>query len=196
MHAFLIVNNTNNKPTYEFEKIVKREKISKQIPFILQKIEDSRELKKFVKFSFSQKTAIVIEDIDTATNEALNSFLKNLEEPTKNIIYILTTSNLNNVLPTIVSRCEVVKTENEDYEIENNDELQKFLDSDINFQFEHIGKIKDRGEAVKFIKNIIYLEHQNKIFKNQQNLLNTLSNLKSNGNVSLQLTNFVVTMNR
>ena len=75
MHAFLLVNND----PIEFAK----KQHAKVIPFTLQKIEDVRELKKFVKFSLSEKTAILIENIDTATPEAANAFLKNLEEPTK-----------------------------------------------------------------------------------------------------------------
>ncbi len=43
------------------------------------------------------------------TNEAANSLLKFLEEPAPGITAILTTSNLETVLPTIVSRCETVK---------------------------------------------------------------------------------------
>ena len=70
MHAFLIINGNP-------EEFAKKQN-AKVIPFVLQKIEDARELKKFVKFSFAEKTAIVIEKIDKATPQAQNAFLKNL----------------------------------------------------------------------------------------------------------------------
>ena len=104
MHAFLLINSD----PLDFA----RKQGAKVVPFILQKIDDVRELKKLVKFSLVEKTAIVISDIDKITTEAANAFLKNLEEPTKNLIYILTANNIANVLPTIVSRCQISKSTN------------------------------------------------------------------------------------
>lgn len=180
MHAFLIIGNSEQVTGDRVNKIVTEHK-AKVIPFTLQKIEDARELKKFVKFSFSEKTAIVIENIDTATLEAANAFLKNLEEPNNNLIYILTATNLNNVLPTIISRCEVVKSL-----IPNHQSLI------TNVNYRDALNIKDREEAIKFIENLIYTDHEKKEFKNMENYLYTLKNLKLNGNVSLQMTDLVI----
>lgn len=177
MHAFLLINSD----PMEFAKKQK----AKVVPFTLQKIEDARELKKFVKFSFSSKTAIVINDIDDATPEASNAFLKNLEEPNSNLIYILTASNLENVLSTIVSRCQIIKIPNAKYQMLNK-----------NINYKDALNIKDRDEAIKFIENLIYQDHENQNFKNMEKNLQSLKNLKLNGNVSLQMTNLVVTMNR
>lgn len=47
----------------------------------------------------------IINKIENATAEAVNSLLKFLEEPTNDIYAIITTANINNVLPTIISRC-------------------------------------------------------------------------------------------
>jgi len=47
----------------------------------------------------------IINKIENATSEAVNSLLKFLEEPTSDIFAIITTANINNVLPTIISRC-------------------------------------------------------------------------------------------
>lgn len=180
MHAFILINTDPN----EFAK----KQNAKIMPFTMQKIEDARELKKFVKFSFSEKTAIIINDIDKITPEAANAFLKNLEEPTKNIIYILTASNLSNVLPTIISRCQIVKS--------TNPQIYKSTNINMDYDYKDALNIKDREEAIKFIENLIYQDHENQNFKNMENYLNTIQNLRANGNVSLQLTNFVVRMNR
>lgn len=51
---------------------------------------------------------IIIRDMEKATTEAGNAMLKILEEPPKDNIIILTTNNLNKLLPTIVSRCQVI----------------------------------------------------------------------------------------
>ncbi|AKA49934.1 hypothetical protein VO56_01535 [Mycoplasmopsis gallinacea] len=52
---------------------------------------------------------ILIENIENASLSVLNSMLKNIEEPTDNLVIILTTNNINKVLPTIISRAQVIK---------------------------------------------------------------------------------------
>lgn len=55
------------------------------------------------------KKIYIINKIENATTEAVNSLLKFLEEPTSDIYAIITTANINNVLPTIISRCMNVR---------------------------------------------------------------------------------------
>ena len=56
----------------------------------------------------SRKVAIV-DDADTMNDAAANSFLKTLEEPPERAILILIASNLDALLPTIRSRCQLVR---------------------------------------------------------------------------------------
>ena len=51
------------------------------------------------------KRIYIINLIERATSEAVNSLLKFLEEPNEDIYAIITTENINGVLPTIISRC-------------------------------------------------------------------------------------------
>ncbi len=51
----------------------------------------------------------IIEEIENSSKEAINSILKMLEEPLENVYAIFTTSNLDRVLPTVISRCQVLK---------------------------------------------------------------------------------------
>ena len=51
----------------------------------------------------------LIKDCDKMNIQASNSLLKFLEEPSENIVAILTTNNINNVIPTIKSRCQNIK---------------------------------------------------------------------------------------
>lgn len=63
----------------------------------------------FSKSSVEGKAKIyILENIDNATPEAMNTLLKTLEEPVPGIYAILTCENMNRVLPTIISRCMVV----------------------------------------------------------------------------------------
>lgn len=50
----------------------------------------------------------IINLVERSSVEAINSILKFLEEPLLNVHAILTTKNITKVLPTIISRCEVI----------------------------------------------------------------------------------------
>jgi len=50
----------------------------------------------------------VVPHMERATVEAANAFLKTLEEPPPQVVLLLTTSHLASLLPTIVSRCQVL----------------------------------------------------------------------------------------
>lgn len=53
------------------------------------------------------KTAL-IQDIDTLSAESANALLKNLEEPPAKTVIVLTAANKENILPTILSRCQLI----------------------------------------------------------------------------------------
>jgi DNA polymerase III delta prime subunit len=76
-------------------------------------IEDMRKLKQFLSLKTTGKGSIrriiLIEDAETMTNEAQNAFLKFLEEPPTDSIIILTTSDVNKLLPTIQSRLQFLQ---------------------------------------------------------------------------------------
>jgi DNA polymerase-3 subunit delta' len=54
------------------------------------------------------KKVYIIKNIDKINTSAANALLKFLEEPFPNVHAILTTSNINRILPTIISRSQVV----------------------------------------------------------------------------------------
>ena len=74
-------------------------------------IDKIRELKKLASFTrFNAETKVfIISEAEKMRMEAANSLLKLLEEPPENLILILTTSRLDQVLPTIRSRCQKIK---------------------------------------------------------------------------------------
>lgn len=64
----------------------------------------------FSKSALEGKAKIyLMENIENSTIEAMNSLLKMLEEPTAGVYAIFTCQNLNRVLPTIQSRCQVIQ---------------------------------------------------------------------------------------
>lgn len=77
----------------------------------------------------------LISHTEGLTNQALNSFLKTLEEPTSNTTIILTTENQKNLLPTIVSRSRIINfglaTDREIFELLNGELAVKKDDAAI-----------------------------------------------------------------
>ena len=65
----------------------------------------------FEKTAFESKGIMIyiIHLVENMGVEAVNSILKFLEEPGSEIYAFLTTNNENNVLPTIISRCQVLR---------------------------------------------------------------------------------------
>lgn len=74
------------------------------------KIESVKQITSFAQgTAFGGYKVIVIEDLDNATNNALNALLKTLEEPPQNTVFYLMYSNARNLPLTISSRCYTVK---------------------------------------------------------------------------------------
>lgn len=179
MHAYLIAGE-------DFTELATKLS-AKVLEFPLQKIEDTRELNKLLRLSFNEKTLIVIKDIHTATEEALNAFLKNLEEPQENIYFALTTPSISLVLPTIVSRCQIVKIQSTQSPVHSD-----FLNMNTVQRLDFVGKIKDRSEAINFVENLMYYLHEKRDLKNMELILKTHTRLGASGNVNLQLANLAI----
>jgi len=75
------------------------------------KIDEIRELQKKLGFlPYEGKTKVaVIDQVEKMNLQACNAFLKTLEEPPSSTILILITSNIYQLLPTLISRCQGIK---------------------------------------------------------------------------------------
>ncbi|PIT97852.1 MAG: DNA polymerase III, subunit gamma and tau [Candidatus Andersenbacteria bacterium CG10_big_fil_rev_8_21_14_0_10_54_11] len=51
----------------------------------------------------------IVDEVHMLTHEAASALLKTLEEPVRHVIFILATTELHKVLPTILSRCQVYR---------------------------------------------------------------------------------------
>ncbi len=201
MHSYLFVGLNKEKIEIEIGKLVKKLGV-KPLEFELTKIGQVRELHSFTKLKVNKPTAILIRDVNNATTEALNAFLKNLEEPQENIKYILTASSEHRVLPTIVSRCQIVKTKGLKLKAKGNKNAEEFIKASVGEKLKIVDKIRKREEAVLFVQNLIITWHD--LLTNKDCSLSTakalkranqtLVALKGNGNVALQLANFAVNL--
>lgn len=70
-------------------------------------IDEIRDLKEKVYFAPTQARfkVYIIDEVHMLTTEAFNALLKMLEEPPSSVIFILATTQVYKVLPTILSRC-------------------------------------------------------------------------------------------
>jgi len=75
-------------------------------------IEDSRDLKKFNQTKASLNNKIALISANSITTEAQQSLLKVLEEPYPGVMIFLVLPNINLLLPTIMSRVEILEIEN------------------------------------------------------------------------------------
>lgn len=114
------------------------------------------------------KKIYIIKSADKMNIQTANSILKFLEEPVDDIIAILIVDNINLVIPTIISRCQIIKLNKKKYEessllnfsnLCNNtkyrclsdDEKRQFIDDVINF----IMMIENSGlDTLIYTKNI------------------------------------------
>ncbi len=75
------------------------------------KIDEVRQFQERISYrAFQARWKIaILKDADKLTVQAMNALLKTLEEPPKNTILILTSSNRSRLLPTVVSRCQTIR---------------------------------------------------------------------------------------
>lgn len=119
----------------------------------------------------SKRKVIIIDESDKMGSESQNALLKTLEEPPSYINIILITSNMKNLIPTIVSRSQIVKF----YPVENEKIVEllmkrygKTLEEAsfiAHFTKGSVGKsinlsksqefFQRRGEAINIIHNIV-----------------------------------------
>ena len=78
----------------------------------------------FLKTGNKRKIGIIYE-ADRMAIQAQNAFLKTLEEPTQGTILVLITNNVDGLLPTIKSRCQVISVFNNvySYDLSGRDQL-------------------------------------------------------------------------
>lgn len=198
MHAYLITGQDKENTRKKAEEIAKNLRL-KVFEFPVAKIDDVRDLNRFATLSISTPTGILIKDIDEATDEALNAFLKNLEEPQENLYFFLTAASIHKVLPTIASRCLHTRAFGE--RAADSESTQEFLEKSSDERLLFVDKIKERQEAVVFVEDLTLGLHSLLLSSNDSHLKlakylrvsgQTLERLGANGNVALQLTNMVL----
>lgn len=136
------------------------------------KINSVRDIKREASLSQSEvgKKIFLILGAETMNAESSNSLLKTLEEPLQNTIIILTTASKEQLLPTIVSRCQLIQcdllTESEIASAlvkrdHINEQIAMFIAQIANGSYNTAQKlckidiIEERDDIIKFIENVL-----------------------------------------
>ncbi len=93
------------------------------------------------------KIVYIIKNCDKLNISSANSILKFLEEPEDDIIAILLTDNINMVIPTIKSRCQILNFKSVKNNLQDNQKLYKYI-------FENIEDLDEETLKI-FIENSI-----------------------------------------
>lgn len=120
------------------------------------KIGQIRDFRKdaYLKPIEANKKVYIIYDADLMTEEASNCLLKILEEPPKDVIIILISLNLSSLLPTIISRCQIIKFSQyaQEVDAERADYIDEFLEAQDSFSSEGLEFVRrTKGEQLKTI---------------------------------------------
>lgn len=97
------------------------------------------------------KRVYIINECDKLNSSSANSILKFLEEPQDDIIAILLTNNISKVLPTIISRCQILNLSNLD---NKSKDITEIIYKNYIKIYENI-EINDK-EYTNYFENLIY----------------------------------------
>ena len=124
--------------------------------------------------------------------QSVNKLLKVLEEPNEKIVGFLISDNSNELLPTLISRCQVLKNDIDVCNVTVDEDIFNNLCKFKNFNFEDYIKFKVVVSKLDkivinnlFIKYLAYLNSENDIFYLKVN--DFLNNIRYNVNIDLAL---------
>ena len=186
------------------------------------KKEQILELKRRFSFKpvYTENNIYLIKNADKLNSSSANTMLKFIEEPGDNIIGFFLTTNLNNVLPTIKSRCELISCFYENAEENVNDEYKETaleyikkteLEKDDKIMYNKeviLNKFTERSDIELVFKTIfkIYLDTYEEtdicdLLKNLSKkrleyriklLTKFLDNINTNANIELLLDKYII----
>lgn len=163
-------------------------------------IEDIRRIQETVKYGPNESAyqVVIVQHAEKMNTQAANAFLKTLEEPHSQVVFILLCNHFSNLLPTIVSRCQTLGFSAAPKSYSDIDELisfQNYRSMEITEQFEFNAIIsKDTArlpiQLEAWIAELSALQSP-KTQPDIDGLIKIMSRLDSNLNQRLQLDAFV-----
>lgn len=152
---------------------------------------------------------VIIFEAEKLTIPAQNAFLKTLEEPPDNTIFILGTTKLDSLLPTIVSRCQIINIPKPEEILASDQEKEECQQTAVSILKSGLGErlkiasnySKDKSQALRFAQILLVTLRQMMIQKPTPNIINSINNtqkaivmLEANTNPSLVIGNLLLSL--
>ena len=122
----------------------------------IAQVREALERIKFFPYELKIKFCLV-KKAQRMNAEAANALLKSLEEPAASAIFVLLADNIESLLPTIASRCAILRfpqTNLPKWNEENREQFKKIFRSEIFERFDYIEKIsKNKNEMIMVLKD-------------------------------------------
>jgi len=128
---------------------------------------------KFFPYELEKKFCI-IKRAQKMNAEASNALLKSLEEPSKRAVFVLLANDTDAILPTIVSRCAVLRfaeTMLPKWSEENRETFRNIFKKEVFEKFDYIEKIsKNKSELMRVLKDweLVMGESLRKLVENNE----------------------------
>lgn len=138
---------------------------------------------------------IIIENADLLTNEAQNSILKITEEPPEFTHIYLLVENHKNLLPTLISRSEII---NKKGNFESEGRVEEFMKLSTLGRFNFVDTLskEDKKKIQLFIDELIFLLRKERKFEIIEKLLFLKDSIEKNVNKKLVLDNLVLLLDQ
>lgn len=203
----LIVSSPNEKT---IENYLKENKLIPEISYFVDSegksigLDDIKSLIRETQYASDPKTTptFLIENGHLMTSPAQNAILKTLEEARPEHQFIITTNNHHLLLPTIISRCRLIRLQSNEEEKEN--DIQKIISSLLGTSSQLMSLTEEiiKKEPELIVRQLLHkLHHANrnnpttKRAKVISLALNCASDLKSNVNPRLAIDHFLLKSN-
>lgn len=155
------------------EKSIKREDVDELIENIYKKPYEG------------YRKVYIINNADLMTVQAANTFLKTLEEPPKDTVIILLTTNINLLLPTIVSRSQVIKFKKTSIK-----EIQTYLIKNYKIDEQKASVISNYSKGI-LNKAVNIINEKDDIIKRREEIINIFNKIiKSDAEVIFNLESY------
>lgn len=166
-------------------------------------IDEIRNLKEKINYQpvFGKKKVYIIDEAHMLTKEAFNALLKTLEEPPSHVIFILATTELDKILPTIVSRCQRYDFKSLSLqEVKNRLEFilknEKFTADEEVYDLIYENSYGSMRDAISVLERLIINENSSHLnFDNAQRILGKTSVEKLNHFLNTILENDINSLN-
>lgn len=150
-------------------------------------VEAAKKVRQHLNFKpYAAKGRLVcLESAHNLTTDAQNALLKTLEEPPLNALLLLGAETAEAFLPTVLSRCQIIKVEGTGEKEDLKSEIESVIGLTIPERFTFIEKLDEKQEFLEAL--MVYfrekLQHDPKYLKINQELLRAEQWALANGNI-------------